>query len=268
MRRTAAQLQSPSRVFFALKISLSTLIARRRFFANKVSSEHLTMLLSTFLSPVGGRSLIRGTRHNEGKARALQSKFLAYRSRYILDVRDAELSLIQFKSATGTLASVLEPPLVNAPELKVGLVQLLRNHEESASATRYTDIRFVVLEAVLYHIHKDLGARVTVGKIAETVMSILKGRGHSSTYEAREVGEKLRDLGLAPKRTSNGYSFKLDETFSRRVHQLADHAALSRGRQQNGNCKICIEASSCVPNRVSKNDPERIITLDQKGRRP
>lgn len=136
---------------------------------------------------------------------------------------------------------------MNAPELRSGLIQLLENHEESASATRYTELRFVVLEAVLHHIHKELGARVTVGEIAQTAMAILKGRGDSSTHGPREVGEKLRDLGLVAKRRSDGYAITLDEAASRKVHQLADIAGLLRMRKLDGKCYICVEALNDAP---------------------
>ena len=175
---------------------------------------------------------------NQGVAQDLQSKFLAYRCRHILVVRDAQIDLTKFPPGTRILARVLGSPIVGAPALEIGLARLLEHYKETNQISKWTDLRCVVAEALLHHVHKESGARVHVGEITETAMGILRGRGDSTQHEPREIGTVLRNFGLIAKRDGKGYAISLD---SDAMHQLAHGLGLLAERKGATQCTKCME---------------------------
>src|SRR6266849_3514521 len=179
----------------------------------------------------------------EEVAQEFQSKFLAYRCHHFLEVRESQFDVPEFTSPTRILARVFGSPIVHAPALQAGLIPLLKDHEERQLELSWTDLRSVVLEAVLHHCHKEPGEWVHVGGmtggITKTVHGILKGRGDATKRDAREIGPILRDLGLRSKRKSGGVMYLLDFAVCRQVHRLAHGSGLLAMRKGEAQCQQC-----------------------------
>src|SRR4029077_12065157 len=125
----------------------------------------------------------------------------------IQDVQRSQFDQTAFTYGTRILGRVFGAPIVDAPELQAGLT--LQEHEEEIQALLWTDLRCVVLEAVIDHIHKEPGAKVHVGEITGTTLLILRGRGDPTEYDPKEIGTLLRAFGLRPKRDGEGFAIRL-----------------------------------------------------------
>jgi hypothetical protein len=191
------------------------------------------------LPPSRGRLPILDEKFSDEVAREFQSKFLAYRCHHFLEVRESRFDLPEFTSATRILARVFGAPIVEAATLRTALIRLLQDHEEARLALSWTDLRCVVIEAVLHHCHTEPGEKVHVGKITKTVNCILKGRGEETQREAREIGVVLRDFKLCSKRDSAGYAILLDSAVCRHIHRLAHGFGLLAMRKGEARCLHC-----------------------------
>ena len=147
-------------------------------------------------------------------------------------------------------------PIVDAPALQASLTRVLRDHEEGKLESSWTDLRRVVLEAVLHHCHKDSGEKVYVGGIAKTVNALLKGRGEATEREAREIGSVLKGLGLIAKRDSAGLAILLDSKACRQIHRLAHGLGLLAMRKGEPRCQECqtlVNANNTREGRTSES---------------
>ena len=187
------------------------------------------------LGPTRNGLPILGVRTEQEIATALQPQLLAYRSRNITKVRESQFDLPAFASPIRILARVLGACIVDAPELQAGLIPLLEEYQERIRGERWTDLRCVVIEALMYHCQDGGKQRVYVGEIARTVGTILKGRGQTPPTDptlVKLVGAKLSDLGFSRKRDSKGIAIRNTETVRRQIHRFArDHdvAAVQEG---------------------------------------
>jgi hypothetical protein len=199
------------------------------------------------LLPLSGRLPMIDRNRSDDVAREFQSKFLAYRCRYMLNVRDSQFDLPEFASGTRILARILGGPMVDAPALLAGLAPLLHEHEEKRQEFQLTDLRCVVLEAVIHHLHKEPGAKVHVGEITETMMGILKGRGDSTEYDPKEIGFVLRrSFRVRPKRDGEGFAIRLDSALSRDMHLFAHRFGVLARRERKVQCPYCDEISDAA----------------------
>jgi hypothetical protein len=81
---------------------------------------------------------------------------------------------------------------------------------------------------------------VYVGKFADAVNAVLKGRGDSEPLGPKEMGAILRSLGFSPKRSSKGYAFRITDEIRRHIHRLAfefDVPALLEGKPRCPHCQ-------------------------------
>ena len=131
------------------------------------------------LAPSQGRLPILDPQTRQEIASEIQPGLLAYRFRNFGKVRESQVDLQQFSSAIRILARVLGVCVVDAPELQAGLVPLLEEHQQRIRGERWTDLRCVVIEALMYHCHDGGKELVYVGEIARTVGTILKGRAQT-----------------------------------------------------------------------------------------
>jgi len=128
------------------------------------------------LAPSRARLPILDANTDRMIADEFQGKMAAYRSQNIQRVRDSQFDLPRLASGTRVLARILGACIVDAPELQAGLEALLRDQEEQARASRWTDLRCVAIEAMLYYCHVEEEGKVYVGKAAGTASTILRGR--------------------------------------------------------------------------------------------
>ena len=172
-----------------------------------------------------------------------QPRFLDYRSRNILRVRHSDFDVPDLGSSTRLLARALGSTIEGARDLQAELASLFQGHEEQQYESHLTDLRYVVVEALLDHAHRDHGARVSVGTITGTVNAIFLGRGDATKRKAREIGAELKSLGVRKKRRRDGYAFELDDAFSGHVHKVAHSMGVFAAREPNPDCAHCQEIS-------------------------
>ena len=76
-----------------------------------------------------------------------------------------------------------------------------------------------ILEGIWMPAHE--GGQLSPTEIARRVNAILRSRGVTDSYNAREIGWKLRDLGLYTSKNGRGKILKLTDEVGARVHRLA-----------------------------------------------
>jgi len=86
--------------------------------------------LHVHLTPLRDGLPVVDQKSRQEMSRQFQSKFLAYRCRYIQDVRHSHFDQARFTPATRVLARVLGTPIVDAPALDARLICLLQQHEQ------------------------------------------------------------------------------------------------------------------------------------------
>jgi hypothetical protein len=245
--------------FFSLKDGLVDFFCAKAIFLGDIADNGIfgESTLHINLTPSRGRLPILDEKYAKNLSQEYQAQFLAYRCRYVTAVRESQFDLPELTSSTRVLARVLGAPIVDAPALHAGLARLLQDYEEENLESSWTDLRRVVLEAVLHHCHKECGERVHVGGITKTVNGILRGRGEATQREAREIGPVLRGLGLIAKRNSSGFAILLDSTVCRHIHRLA-HAfgllSMRKGAARCPQCQSLVNGSNVRDGRVSKEE--------------
>ena len=153
--------------------------------------------------------------NRETIAEQFQSRFLDYRCRHILHAQHSNFEVPGLGSSTGMLARVLGAAIDGAQGLQIELASLLRGHEEQTYESHVTDPLYVVVDAMLHHLHNNFGERLSVGKITETANGILLGRGDVTERSPRDVGAVLKVLGVHKTRRHDGYAFELNDVLSR-----------------------------------------------------
>jgi hypothetical protein len=144
-------------------------------------------------------------------------------------------------------------------ELQQQVIRLLTPQDAEIQSERWTELNTVVIEALLAACHEAKKRVLYVAEIAEAAEVILMGRGENRTVGAREVGARLRLLGLATEpRDSRGFRLCLTEVIRRRVHELA-HAltvpTLEDGVVRCVHCKPCEQTSE---GNKRRNDERRL----------
>ncbi|MGB9402106.1 MAG: hypothetical protein WCA98_01105 [Candidatus Acidiferrales bacterium] len=216
-------------------------------------------MLHIRLSPSRGRLPVLEVSAKRAIATEFQGKLLAYRSRNISRVRESRFELSGFVSGTRILSRVFGSSIVDAPELQAGLEPLLKAQEDNDRVRRWTDMRCVAIESLLYHCHVEKQGKIYVGRATTTASAILSGRGETMLLSPEKFGRVLRLLGLTPQRDNKGFGISLTDRVRRRIHELArdyDVAAVQEGVAQ---CPLCTEVLSTAGPRVqddlgSKND--------------
>ncbi len=192
------------------------------------------------LTPSRGRLPVLDGRDQQKISERFQAKFLDYRCRNVMKVRESRCDFPELDSSIRILGRILGAPIVDAPELQANLAPLLREYQEGIRASKWLDLRCVTVEAILDHCHKEPGKRVHVGTLTDTVNRILKGRGERAKFEPEVIGGILRgQLGFSPERDSEGYYILLDNRVCRYAHQLAygyDVAAVQEGIAECSHC--------------------------------
>ncbi len=99
------------------------------------------------LLPSRGRLPVLDQKYGDKVAREFQSKFLAYRCHHILDVRAVA---VQFHSLEQDVKEEVLGVRSSMPQqFKPGLIHLLQEHEQKRQVFQLTDLRCVVIEALL-----------------------------------------------------------------------------------------------------------------------
>ena len=144
-------------------------------------------------------------------ASEFQPKLLAYRLANLHKVRASSFDVPEFSGQARDLARSLGASIVGDPELQEFVIPLLRAQDQAIRVERTTELESLIVEALLVLCHESTADRVHVGEVTKLVNGIRKGRGESMVSKAREVGAKLRALGLFSERDAKGYGFRIVE---------------------------------------------------------
>jgi hypothetical protein len=187
------------------------------------------------LSPEDGELPPLTAKQEDDMAAEFQPEFLMYRLRHLHFVNQDMFTstrprLLGFELGRSLLACVEdEPKIVNA------VSPLLEAHEQELLERRFLDPRVAILEAVWTPAHE--GKEISTARIAERVNALLRNRGESQVYNAREIGRKLRSLGLP--RLSNGSNkvLRFSREICQRIHRLAAQFGLDLPKMMD--CPDC-----------------------------
>lgn len=194
------------------------------------------------LTPLRGKLPILDSKTQQDIAEKFQPKLLSYRTKNTEKVRESNFDFPWLTSGVRVLARILGVCITDSPELQADLAPLLQRQQQAIREQNWFDKHCVAIEAGLAFCHSIQGDhRVYVGKFADEVNIILKGRGHVGTLEPKEMGTILRYLGFSPKRDKSGRAIRLSEEVRRHLHRLAyefDVAAVVDG---GARCQHCGE---------------------------
>jgi hypothetical protein len=96
------------------------------------------------------------------------------------------------------------------PEIVAMLTPLFESHQEGIATQRSCDPRVAILEAIWTPSHQQ--DEMSVAEIAKRVNAILHSRGLNHEYSVKEIGWKLRNLGLSTSRTGKGKELRFAES--------------------------------------------------------
>jgi hypothetical protein len=173
----------------------------------------------------------------------LQARLADYRIMHASQVRDSDFDVPALGSELRMLARVLGSAIIDAPDLRRDLVNLLRQYQEEIAAGNAFNVESIAVEALLSHSHSDEPKQVVyVGQLADTSNRLLKERGSRQRLEPKALGWTIRSsLGLCPTRNAKGFAIKLTEDVRRRIHQLAcDFQVLARDEALS-DCACCAD---------------------------
>lgn len=176
-------------------------------------------------------------------ASRFQPMLLGYRLRNINGVRESELDFPEFAPPVRILARVLGSCLIDSLDLQIGLLNLLREHQEEMRAGTWDSLRCVLIEALLAHCHSErIDEPVYVGQCTEDAKLILIGRGSPKTLKPKTVGRLLRtSLKLKLKRDGKGWAIRLTAAVRRKVHELARDFDVAASQLGGAKCGLCSE---------------------------
>ena len=180
-----------------------------------------------------------------------QSRLLGYRLTNYFAVQGSSFDVPAFSDEARTLARNLGACIVGDPALRDGVVPLFQAYSGAERDEQASDPLAYVIEGLLVSCHQGK-PQVYVGKLAEKVNAILQGRGEDIEMSDREVGGKLKILGLATNKLDRaGRGLVLDRATRDRVHRLAYEYGV----------RMLDEAASRFPccSEVQKNRPSSDI---------
>jgi hypothetical protein len=148
-----------------------------------------------------------------------QPQFLMFRLRNLSSIHRSGAGLCQPKFAGFELRGNLLACIAEDPEIVKAWTPLLEAHEQELLTRRSRNPGVAAVETVWAPAHKQ--PEMSTEQITQRVDALLRKRGEILPYNSKQIGWKLRELGLD--RQNNG-KFKVVR-FSReirsRIHQLA-----------------------------------------------
>ena len=198
-------------------------------------------------------------------ASEFQSKLLRFRLTNYNQVRNSDFDVPQFESSVRELARCLGACVAEDPALQQEIIPLLkeRNEELQADLECAKYLEAIVVETMFSFCHQERKQSLYVGEIASGVNAILRGRGEMLELTPRQVGSKLRSMGITTKRLDGlGRGIQLLDPIRQRIHRLAWNYQIGFGLLEwddpRTNCPHCRQ----VPRR--EEGPEPLAGLSEK----
>jgi len=126
------------------------------------------------------------------------------------------------------LARNLFACLPDVPALTQKVAPLLECQQQELAARRSLDPRVAIVEVLWKPAHE--AREISSSEVTERVNAILLARGEFYEYNSREVGWKLRQLGLSRHSTGECKVLQFTSEIRRRIHQLAREFGLNLPR--------------------------------------
>jgi hypothetical protein len=110
------------------------------------------------------------------------------------------------------------------PKIVKAVAPLLQAHEQALRERRLLDPEVVIVEAFWSPLHNE--KEFPVKELTTRVDALLRSRGEISTYNEKQIGWKLRNMGLNRHNNGKGKVLRIDRDMRRRIHQLATQFGL------------------------------------------
>jgi hypothetical protein len=153
-----------------------------------------------------------------------QSRLLRFRLASYNAVRNSSFDVPDFEPSVRDLARCLGACVSEDPELQKDITPLLteRNQEFDADSECSMYVNRIVIGSVFFLCHQEKKHHLHVKEITIEVNSNLRRRGEMIAVTPKQVGNKLRALGLTTKRLdAYGRGIELLGPVRRRIHSLA-----------------------------------------------
>jgi hypothetical protein len=146
-----------------------------------------------------------------------QPQLLMFRLRNLSSMSDGASSQPTFVgfAAGGSLPACI----AENPEIRKALTPLLEAHEQDLLASRALDPHVAIVESVWTPSHKE--KELSTAEIAKRVTALLRDRGETIRYNSKEIGWKLRSLGLSRRHNGKCKAVLFDRETRHRIHVLA-----------------------------------------------
>jgi hypothetical protein len=196
------------------------------------------------LSPISGNVSPLEKREEEEIAEKFQARFLGYFLRNFNRVQVPSFDVSDLALPVQGIAQTLGSSVVGSAKLQARILPMLAVQDEEVRAARASSLDAVVLESILFFIHRGDWSKVRMQNLAEKVVEIYKGRGSDrADVSAESVGWAVKRLGIPSGRINKaGNGVELTNDFCRLVHRLAlSHRvrAMESGFRQG--CRHCDE---------------------------
>ena len=173
---------------------------------------------------------------------SLQNQLLMYRLKNFAHVKSSLFEAPAFSGSTREIARMLGQCVVNATDLQARLIDLLRPRDDAERTEGTSRLEAVVVEALLAACHEQKRS-VRVGEVAVLANAILSRSGETFQLSPKEVGGKLKQLGLRTTRLdSAGRGIYLLIEQCAFIHKLGRALGVPTLRQALPGCPHC-EAS-------------------------
>lgn len=169
----------------------------------------------------------------------LQNRLLMYRLQNFAQVRSSQFDAPKFSSSTREMARMLGRCIVDAAALQARLLDLLRPRDDAERTEGTGRLEAVVVEALVVACHKKRPS-VHVGQVAEIANAILSRSEESFQLNPKEVGAKLKQLGLRTTRLdSAGRGIYLLTKQCALIHKLGRAFGVPTLREGLPGCPHC-----------------------------
>jgi hypothetical protein len=164
-----------------------------------------------------------------------QPQLLMFRLRNLSLMYQSDVSSCRPSFAGFAPGGSLPACLTEDPEILKALTPLADSHAQDLLATRVLDPHVAIVESVWAASHKE--KEMSTDEITNRVSALLWERGQRFRYNSREIGWKLRNLGLSRQNNGKCKVVRFSHEMRLRIHQLAAQFGLQLPKIVD--CKDC-----------------------------
>ena len=172
---------------------------------------------------------------------SLRNRLLKYRNGNLDQVCSLGFHPRGLSPEAHTIANALGSCVVDAPQLQMELVRLLRPQLEQQIADRSNSVEALVASAALALCHQGMD-QVYVKEITAEVNRLLVARGETMQLSPEKVGHNLKKVGLFTRRLSQaGNGLIVDQATRSLVHEVvrAYVGEDCKSDTKNLHCPLC-----------------------------